>query len=294
MARRPRARPVPRASLPLDRRRFLKRLLGATGALALGGCSLESVREPRVVQVTHPTIAIPGLPSDLDGLTICQITDVHHGPYLDRERVRRVVDLVNSLRPDLIAISGDSVSRDVCYIGPVWREFARLQAPLGIYSVLGNHDHWVGADETRAATAEAGIVELDNRAVPLGQMHVQGSDLYLAGVDDLWTGSPDLETALEPLPPQAAVILLSHQPDFADEVRDPRVKLILAGHSHGGQVVLPLLGPLHVPCRRKYAAGLAQGPCGLVYTSRGIGCVTPPIRFLCPPELPVLSLRCTP
>jgi hypothetical protein len=128
---------------------------------------------------------------------------------------------------------------------------------------------------------------LDNRAVPIVR---RGERLWLAGVGDMWTDEQDLAGALQDVPADEPVILLTHNPDYADEMDDRRVKLMLAGHSHGGQIVLPLLGPLKVPNRMKYAAGLVETDASQIYISRGIGMAILPFRFNCRPELPVLKL----
>ena len=117
--------------------------------------------------------------------------------------------------------------------------------------------------------------------------------LWLAGVGDLWEDEQELDQALAGVPLDEPGILISHNPDYADDMSDPRVKLILAGHSHGGQVVIPVLGPVITPCRRKYAMGLVKTDVGQVYISRGLGVIAPPVRINCRPELPLITLRCT-
>ncbi len=209
------------------------------------------------IQSTRTEIAIAGLSPALAGLTICQITDIHHGPFIAIEYVKRIVELANDLKPDLIVLTGDHIYRSSEYIGPVWAELARLRAPFGVYSVLGNHDHWEGINASRAAQAQAGIPELLNSNAPLTLTWPRGARLWLAGVGDLWEDEQNLDDALAGVPTDGTAILLSHNPDYADQVNDPRVKLILAGHSHGGQVVIPGLGPVITPCRRKYAADLS-------------------------------------
>lgn len=276
----------------VSRRKFLKRLAWAAGGLLMGGCAVDAAFEKRWVQITRLKIAIPGLVSALEGLTICQVTDIHHGPFVSIEYVKRIVDLANSLKPDIVVLTGDHVYRSSEYTGPVWRELARLQAPLGVYSVLGNHDHWEGVERSRAAQAQAGIPELLNRNVPITFAWPRQARLWLAGVGDLWEDEQDLGQALAGVPPDEPAILLSHNPDYADDMNDPRVKLILAGHSHGGQVVIPGLGPVITPCHRKYARGLVKTDVSQIYISRGLGVIAPAVRINCRPELPLITLRC--
>ncbi len=273
----------------VSRRKFLKYLAWGAGALLVTDVAFER----RWIQVTRPEIIIPGLPLTLDGLTMCQITDIHHGPFVSIEYVRRIVDLANSLKPDIIVLTGDHVYRSSEYTGPVWAELARLQAPLGVYSALGNHDHWEGITRSRAAQAQAGVPELLNTNAPVELAWPCRARLWLAGVGDLWEDEQKLDQALAGVPPDEPAILLSHNPDYADDLNDPRVKLILAGHSHGGQVVIPWLGPVTTPCRRKYAMGLVKTDASQVYISRGLGVIAPPVRINCRPELPLITLRCT-
>ena len=269
------------------RRRFLKRLAWAGAGVLSGGLVLDAVCERNWLQVTRPRIAIPGLPAALDGLTVCHVTDVHHGPYLDLDRVKAVIDLALSLKPELFLLTGDMVHKSPEYIDPVWEELGRLRAPLGVFCVMGNHDHWEGIEHSRWAAQQAGIPELNNRGLSISR---RGARLWLAGVGDLYEDEQLLDQALAGIRQNEPAVLLSHNPDFADEVTDPRVKLILAGHSHGGQIVIPLIGPLVVPCKHKYAMGLVRTEVSQVYISRGVGMAIMPIRMNCRPELPVITL----
>ncbi len=259
----------------VSRRKFLKYLAWGAGALLTADVAFER----RWIQVTQPEITIPGLPLALDGLTMCQLTDIHHGPFVSIEYVRCIVDLANSLKPDIIVLTGDHVYRSSEYTGPVWAELARLQAPLGVYSALGNHDHWEGITASRAAQAQADIPELLNTNVPVELAWPRRTRLWLAGVGDLWEDEQKLDQALAGVPANEPAILLSHNPDYADDMNDSRVKLILAGHSHGGQVVIPVLGPVITPCQRKYAMGLVKTDVSQVYISRGLGLAIVPVRI---------------
>ena len=276
-----------------SRRLFLKRLAWAGAGVFAGGLALDGAYERRWLQITRPRIVIPGLPAALDGLTVCHVTDVHHGPYLDLDldRVKAVIDLVLRLAADLIVITGDMVHRSPKYIDPVWEELSRLRAPLGVFCVMGNHDHWEGIEHSRWAAQQAGIPELNNRGLSISR---RGARLWLAGVGDLYEDEQLLDQALADIGQNEPAILLSHNPDFADEVTDPRVKLILAGHSHGGQIVLPLIGPPVVPCKHKYAMGLVRTEVSQVYISRGVGMAIIPVRINCRPELPLITLTRAP
>lgn len=271
----------------MSRRRFLKRLAQVGGCAVVGVTAAQVLFEERWVQVTRPRISIPDLPAAFEGLTIGHITDVHHGPYLSIERVQEIVELAAGLTPDLWAITGDMVHRSPEYIEPVWQAFGRLEAPLGVWCVMGNHDHWEGIEASRAAVQAAGIECLDNTHTVLRR---RGERLWLAGVGDRWCDDQLLSQALEGLPREAVALMLAHNPEVAEEMEDPRVKLMMAGHTHGGQVALPLYGPLVVPAKRRYAAGLVGTDVSQVYISRGLGMATVPFRLNCRPELPVHEL----
>lgn len=265
----------------------MKRFGLATAGITLGGIGLDAGFERHWIEVSQPRIVLPGLPTAFDGLRICQITDVHHGPFLGIEHVHEVIELALEQKPDVFVLTGDLSHKKEWSVPPVWDAMTPLQAPLGVWGVMGNHDWWHGIEASREGARRAGVQMLDNAAVPI----VRGGErLWLAGVGDLWADEQDLAGALAQVPAGEPVILLTHNPDYADEMTDRRVKLMLAGHSHGGQICAPLLGPLTVPNRVKYTAGLVRTDVSQVYISRGIGMSAVPFRFNCRPELPVFEL----
>lgn len=271
----------------MDCRRFLK-----LGRDLVGAYVDARHHEPYWLQVHEQPVALVGLPPGLDGLRIVQLSDLHLGPWVPLDYLQRALALANSLRPELIVLTGDYVRRSRRNISPICAALAQLEAPLGVYSVFGNHDWWEDKNLvfSREQVARAGIVDLTNRGVSIGR---GGGELWLAGVADLWTGHPDLGQALVGAPAGQPVVLLSHNPSFIAQVHDPRVKLMLSGHTHGGQVNLPLLGPLVVSLRHgnKYAAGLVPAGATQVYVTRGVGMAVLPFRFRCRPEVTVLTLR---
>jgi len=239
------------------------------------------------VQVTHPKIAVRGLPEGISGFRIAVLADVHHSPIVPLSRVRRVVDLANAAEADLIALVGDYVWNGPRHIGPVFAQLARLRARHGVIAVLGNHDHWDGAPETRERMAAAGIADLTNRNV---RIETPRGSFQIAGLDDPWAGAPKVEQALAGIRAATGAVMLCHQPVAAELMIDDRVSLMIAGHTHGGQVVLPFIGPIVVPGPRKYVSGLVQGPRCPVYISRGIAYAGVPLRINCPAELPIITL----
>jgi predicted MPP superfamily phosphohydrolase len=284
---------------PVTRRRFLTRSALTLGAGLVGGLGYGVVIEPRWFEVTHRRLYIRNLPPALDGLRLVQLTDLHHGPWLGRESIRAVVDAANRLEPDLFLLTGDYVHRSAEYMEPVAQELTRLKPAIGTVAVLGNHDWWEGVIPMRAAFAAANIPLIDNgRRVltPDRRLRTEADDgLALCGVGDLWEGRPDCAAALKGLPDAMPRLLLSHNPDVAEERQltesGLRVDLMVSGHTHGGQVRIPFKGAPVVPSRygQKYALGLVQGPICPVFVCRGIGMSGLPIRLGARPEIAVLD-----
>ena len=275
----------------MNRRRFLKRAVAAGLGIGAAGAVDALVVEPRWIAVERLDVPIRGLGAALDGLRVVLISDTHCGPWTRPAHVRKAVRLANAQRPDVVLLLGDYCHRHRRHIRPGIEPLADLRAQHGVFAVLGNHDHWEDARATRRALADAAIPELDSRSVTLD---VGGSRLAIGGVDDLWTGRQDLEASFDGVPGDVPRLLVSHNPDYAEEMPEGvRVDLMVSGHTHGGQVWLPLVGAPLVPSRYggKYRAGLVVGPRCPVYVTRGLGTITPPVRFLCRPELTVLTPR---
>jgi predicted MPP superfamily phosphohydrolase len=259
------------------------------GAGALGAAYGFNI-EPNQLQVERIAIPLARLPGAFDGITIAQLSDLHLGPYVTEAHVAQAVQMTNALKPDAIVITGDMVNSSWRYIQPCTDIISKLDAPLGVYAVLGNHDYWVGyLNLMLQSLRKNGITLLRNQAVPLTRGH---STLYLVGIDDLWLELADLRRALSNVPHNACKVALMHEPDFADVSAQAEIDLQLSGHSHGGQVRLPFLGPLVLPkYGEKYPMGLARaGDFTQVYTTRGVGVLPPAIRFNCPPEITLLTL----
>jgi predicted MPP superfamily phosphohydrolase len=274
----------------LNRRAFLKTAaVASAGVLPLGGACYGFAESTRL-KIDRQTLTLPRLPGEFRGLTVAFLTDIHLGPFLTEEYVASVVRTALLLNPDLILLGGDYSHRDGKYIAPCFAILAKLAAPLGVYGVLGNHDYWHGLAATKAGMRDANIAELTNRGVWLRR---GGARLRLAGVDDLWMGDPDVSAALGDAQPADACILVSHNPDVAETLTDRRVGLMLSGHTHGGQVVIPGYGAPIVPSAygQKYAHGLVEAPRTQVYVSAGVGMSGLPVRGYCRPEITLITLR---
>ncbi|MFO0936763.1 MAG: metallophosphoesterase [Gemmataceae bacterium] len=272
----------------MNRRNFLRTVFYGTSAIPLS-VACYGMFESGWVAIERKTVSVPRLPSAFQNTRVAFLTDIHHGPYTDRDFVRQVVRTTNLLDADLILLGGDYTHRDAQYIPACFEELSKLRCRFGVYAVRGNHDYWNGIDQTVELMNAAGIRELNNTGVYLEKGRQR---LCLAGVDDLWCGEPDLKAALQGVRPDESAILLSHNPDFAESIRDRRVGLVLSGHTHGGQFVIPGGKAPFTPTKYgdKYLRGLCQAPETQVYVSRGLGTAVMPIRFGSRPEISLLTL----
>jgi len=239
--------------------------------------------------VDRVQIPIKNLDPALEGFTIAFLSDFHLYPFSGLEVIRQAITLANGLSPDVIVLGGDYVTREAEAIFELAPLLAQLNAKSGIFAIIGNHDIWTNVEVIKTGLAEAGLPILINQGLTLTK---NGAKLNLAGLDDAWSGQPDLPAALANLPTNAPTILLAHEPDPADRYAlDGRVNLHLAGHSHGGQIRLPAMGPIILPyLGQKYDLGLYQVNDMWLYTNRGIGNVTEPVRYNCPPEVTEITL----
>ncbi len=247
-------------------------------------------------------ICLPNLPGAFDGTTVAVISDVHAGVRRGGDAgVRSIVEQANATCPDIIVLLGDLVH--LCYQHARYMPlFAGLRARDGVWACLGNHEHgsrWFSrhlgersgpsVDEWRRVYADLGIELLANEARPIER---DGSRIWLVGVDDVYTGRDDLSAALQQTQAGEFRLAISHHPDLVDDPEVSEVDLVLAGHTHGGQVLLPVLGPVYVSSRkpRERARGLVRTGGTLMYVTRGVG-EGLPIRFACPREMPLITLR---
>jgi predicted MPP superfamily phosphohydrolase len=281
----------------LSRRTFLKlgcgALMGGAASCLLGPIYVTQV-EPDWIEVTRVDIPMSGLPEALEGFTIAQLGDFHLGQQVSAEDVRRGVKIANGLGADLILLTGDFVTSWAGYSAACAQELAVLETEYGVYAVLGNHDIWTDPEEVAANVAGVGIALLRNerKALEVGGFFAAGASSF-GDFRAMWQDTKDaLASLLEGIPPDEPRLLLVHNPDFTEMLPEGRIDLALCGHTHGGQVRLPFVGePVTPSCfGRKYARGLVQGPSTLVYVNRGIGLISPPVRFNCRPEVTLLRL----
>ncbi len=236
-------------------------------------------------------IALRGLDPAFDGYRIAFLTDLHTSPLVPRWWLDRAVERALALAPDLIALGGDFLDDDPHYIAGLSDILRPLRAPDGVVAVLGNHDHYVGAQGVREELARSAARELLNAHVQIAR---GAARLAVGGVGDLREDAIDFAAVLAGVGVEVPRIVLSHDPDvFAYWPRDLRLDLMLSGHTHGGQAYLPLIGPLYVPSQfgLRYLKGLHREDARQLYVSRGIGSSGVPFRWGCPPELTLVVLR---
>ena len=283
------------ALFPITRRNFI-RLAAAAGVAAVAADS--TLLEPNRPRIVRKEIALRRWPERLQGFTIALLSDFHYDPYFSAHPLKAAIGMVNGLRPDLIVLTGDFVSMPVfsrddekaaSAAEPCARLLRQMQAPHGLWAIMGNHDYSTDAGVVTDALQSQGIHVLANQSVAI---EPQGGRFWLSGVNDVLSETANLDSTLHSVPRDEATILLAHEPDYADYVAQHPVDLQLSGHSHGGQVRIPLVRPLYLPdLARKYVWGLYQiGPLTL-YTNPGLGTVGLPVRWNCPPEITLLSLR---
>jgi uncharacterized protein len=267
--------------------------MAAAAALLGAGCYLYGREvEIRRVEINPLTLTLPRLAPEFDGYRIVQIGDIHLDDWTKPERLRGIVEKVNAQRPDLVAIMGDFASRSAKQLDTrrLTGALRELRARDGVLTILGNHDYLMGVELIRRCIRGASVTEMVNDVHTLRR---GGATLHVAGIDDIMEGGSRLDLVLRDLPDSGAAILLAHEPDFADvSAATGRFDLQLSGHSHGGQVRVPLLMRLALPpFSQRYTSGLYRVDGMLQYTNRGLGFVDMRLRFLCRPEITVLTLR---
>lgn len=241
------------------------------------------------VDFSQVTLDMPAHRVGPRGLSIVQISDIHSGPYVHGPDLAGVMKRVTALNPDLIVLTGDYVNRDAAEIYPCLDALALLKAPAGVYAVLGNHDFWGDDAEVARALEGVGIRVLRNEGLDI---EVEGTVLHLAGVDDWKENQADLRRASQARPVDRLSILLSHCPQIVDEAADIGYDLVLSGHTHGMQVRLPVFRQLASRfMHNRHDHGLSRHGDTHLYISRGLGVVTVPWRYKCPPEVSQIRLR---
>lgn len=282
------------ALFPINRRKFIRLAAAVGGAALVADTALIEPNRPRIVR---KDIALRRWPARMDGFTIALLSDFHYDPYCSVHPIRSAIGMVNDLHPDLIVLTGDFVSvpffgdpaAGASHAEPCAQLLRQMHAPHDLVAVMGNHDFFTDPDRVTDSLRATGIKVLANQSIAIER---DGGRFWLSGVDDVMGKTADLDATLRTVPADEAVVLLAHEPDYADHVSRYAVDLQLSGHSHGGQVRLPFIRPLYLPSlARKYIWGLYKIGGLTLYTNPGLGTVDIPVRLNCPPEITLLTLR---
>jgi len=290
---------VEKMAIKQTRRTFLKRSFGSIlTLLGLGstGFLYANQIEPSLLDIQELQMNHPLIPDSFDGIRLVQFSDTHLGFHYNLNQFKKLVNKINSFHPDIILFTGDLMDEPNHYteINKLIPILKSLHAPLGKYCIFGNHDHGgYGSDIYRNIMETTDFTVLLNESVPIKNR--DGSTIYLLGIDDAMLGNPNLPMTLKNVPKNTFKILLSHAPDLADTASQYPIQWQLSGHSHGGQIKIPLFGALVTPpFGQIYPEGLySVGDKSLLslYVNRGIGTTRLPFRFLSKPELTIFTLK---
>lgn len=269
-------------------RRAALRLIGMGAASGLWAGGIE----PELLSVTRRTLSLPRWPRALDGFRLALLTDLHYRPGPDDALIEKLQPALADLRPDLIAITGDLVTANQSSLSECLRALRHLEAPQGIFASPGNHDRWqCSPSKIKKEIEGAGMSYLCNDNTTLA---IKGEKILLTGLDSYWGGHPEPGRAWKGHQPDTPVISLVHEPDPFESLHQARpLDLQLSGHTHGGQCRVPLIGyaPAKVKYGRNFIYGEYQRSRSRLFVGRGMGTVGPRVRFACPPELALLTLR---
>ncbi len=269
--------------MPISRRAVLKTLVAGSIGATTGGAAYGYLYGRHALELTRATIPVAGLPPPLAGLRIGFLTDIHRSRWVSEDDVSAAVRLLMAEAPDLIVLGGDYVTwGDRQFVGPSAEVLSVLTAPHGVFGIIGNHDD----DRDMPAALMARGVEILKDART--RLEIKGEHLELVGIR-FWTKKA-AEIAATVRGAEGTVILLAHDPRRLAEAETLRVPLVLSGHTHGGQVVLPVVGALAAK-DFPVVAGLARRGNTTMFVSRGIGTVYVPVRINCPPEVAILTLQ---
>ncbi len=277
------------------RRPTLRRILLVLGIVAVFLALWAFWWEPARLTSKTYSLDIPNWPKECSQLRIATAGDLHVGsPYYGIEKLREVMRKINEIEPDLVLLPGDFVIQGVKggeFVAPevIARELGQLTAARPVYAVLGNHDWWLDGARVKTAFENSGIPVLENQA---RQIQIGRCSFWLVGIGDYWEGKPDASKALDGVPGGAPALAFTHNPDIFPDLPD-RFSLVIAAHTHGGQVFLPPVGRLVVPSKfgERYAIGHVVEDGRNLFVNPGLGTSIIPVRFLVPPEISLLRLR---
>ncbi|MFO0983572.1 MAG: metallophosphoesterase [Planctomycetota bacterium] len=285
--------------LTVDRRGFLRTTFFTALSGAAAGLAYGRFVESQWIEATAREVAIRDLPVEFDGFRIAQLSDIHHGRMMPREMILNGVAICNAAQPDIAVVTGDHLGDHQDYLFELAELLTELRPRIGTFVILGNHDY--GVYSPRGTSRDFNVHKKVVRAFGGQRLTLLRNDrvvlergaasLDLVGLDDFWSRQTQPQV-LDEIAESRPRIVLAHNPDTVLQIGQKRADLILSGHTHGGQIVLPMLGPIVVPTEhRRFVAGLYQVGQNQLYVNRGLGFVWRPVRFGARPEVAMLTLR---
>lgn len=281
----------------ISRRSFFKKITSLTFAGVLSttlGYLYARYIEPKMMKTVYHQIQHPLIPKSIPPVKIVQFSDTHIGHFFHVDDLEKIVFQINNEQPDLVFFTGDLLDNPYQYTtnamsDQIIQVLQRIHAPLGKFSIFGNHDHGgYGTDLYLRIMNQSGFRLLHNEWEEITLS--DGSSIVVAGLDDAILGRPNFDAIIHNKP-STFTILLAHEPDIFESTKKLPIHLQLSGHSHGGQVQIPFFGPIYTPpLGSKFFEGLHEDPHALLYVNRGLGTTRLPLRFLASPELTVFTL----
>lgn len=281
------------------RRQFIKRAFATTSTVVIAsafGYWYARYFEPKQLEISTHTIKHPTIPKEFHNLKIVQFSDTHVGHHFSLDQLNKIVDKINDLKPDLLFFTGDLMDEPNKYAAtnhliPI---LGRLEAPLGKFAIYGNHDHGgYGSEIYKMLMEQTDFTLLMNHSK---EIFLKNSKITIVGLDDVMLGRPNFEQAFQSVDSSSFTILLAHEPDIAERAAEVGAHLQLSGHSHGGQIQIPFVGPLITPPLGSiyYEGAHEIGPTKMfLYVNRGLGTTRLPLRFLAKPEISIFTLYST-
>lgn len=272
----------------IKKKTILKILLAFTLLIALT-ITYSFYIEPHWIQLKNINIADKDIPNSFEDIKIVFLSDIHYYSGFSEDRLKNLVKMVNKLNPDIIILGGDYVLGSSKYIEPCFEELRNLKAPLGVFGVLGNHDHWEDAELTRQCMKKARIILIDNQSK---WIYKNRKRIKIGGVGDLWEDQQHIEPTIKDVEEKNFAILISHNPDYVEEITTDKIDLVLSGHIHGGHITLfGLWAPISISkYGQKYRTGIVKTKHATVIISNGVG-NTIPIRFCARPDIYLIHLK---
>jgi len=269
--------------MTFSRRALFSRL--ALYGIPTATAGYSSTWEKNQLSVSEVTIPLEEKNRSLDGLKIALMADFHHDDFGSNALIAQAVRTINDADVDVVVLAGDYISRDLAPMTALCRELAAAKSRLGSFAVLGNHDCWHYHGDMPRMLADAGIQLLVDE-------HIAFDTFALAGIQSVWGGRPNFQETISAVPRSLPILVAWHEPDTFDDYQSDRVILQVSGHTHGGQICAPFYGPIRLPAYgKRYPYGHYQKDNRSLFVTRGIGTLTIPARFLCPPELALLTLH---